>query len=431
MRNKILSQALSMESAGAAEASNTASMENALQLESATLSIEEAGHQVEMAGYEHEELESAATSLEGICTAIETSMESDEAGLTQSAAKGYSLAVQAVLGDALPNPVASMESFGGDTERRQATELSLESIQDTIKKIWEAIKRTVQKVISAVSDFFSKLFGGVEKAKKKAQELKGKVKDLKNASPKEDKFKAGGLSRVAIGGEVNKKVLMDGAAELMALSEFSSDAASTYGDYLQAVTDFFRAKKDQLDLVTKAVVELNDDFRKKDILEKETELPGGKIIMAKGDEKKEDKLPSLISPELADHPKAKSYKADKDGIEALNAGEIESLLDIVISNLEVVEKSKKVKEDVVKSQKDALAEADKFAQEVERGKLSFVEEAWDRAQLRWAMSRAKGGINSFISKVDRYAFSTARGYLSVAESAMENLGGKEEKEGDD
>ncbi|MAP22774.1 MAG: hypothetical protein CL582_17745 [Alteromonadaceae bacterium] len=428
MRKSILSSALSMESAHAAGADNQTSLEASLALESAALSIEEAGNAVDMAGYEHTELENAATSLESIATAIESSMENDEAGMTQGEARGYSLAVEAVLGGALPNPVASMESFGGESERRHATELSMEDLKGTIQKIWDAIKRTVQKVITAVSDFFSKLFGGVEKAKKKAQSMKDKLKDMKDAEPKSKTFKSSGLSRIAIGGKVDSKTVAEGAKALVDLVKDSSQIADVYDDYLSSVVGYFKAKKEDVKDIIYAVEKANEDLRKVSVISKKPELPGGKVVLVADSEKSEKGLPTLISPEITDHPNAKSYKADKDGIDAMSVSQIDDLLDGVLAFLEGSEAAKKSKMAITKDQKDALAEADKFAQEVERGKLGFVEESWDRVKLRWVLSRAKGGMTSFISKFDRYVFSLARGYLSLAESAMDNLGKKDEKE---
>lgn len=421
MRNKLLTGALSMESTGAVEFENKSYLESSLALESAALEIEEAGNSLEMMEFQNSELQNAATSLESICQSIESSLESDEAGLTQGAAKGYTLAVEAVLGGALPNPVASLESFGGDTERREATELSMESISDTIKKIWDAIKRTVQKVIKAVSDFFSKLFGGVKKAKKKAEELQKKLKDMKNPEAKEKTFKSAGLSSIALDGKVDKGSIMKGLSTMSVLTLSSASMVGIYLDYLKEVVGYFKAKKEETKEIEYAVKKANEDLRKEELVAKQDELPGGKVIIAADSEKSDKGLPSLISPELTDHPKAKSYKADKDGIDALSTSDIENVLKSVIGSLESIEKSEKQKLDMAQMQESALSQADRFAQEVERGKLGFVEESWDRVKLRWVLSRAKGGMSSFVSKVDRYSFSVARAYLSLADSAIDNL----------
>ena len=70
--------------------------------------------------------------------------------------------------------VPSTESFGSASDRMSLTEISIESLSDTMKKIWEAIKKAWNKMV----DWVKGLFG---KKKETAEKLKERFKALKEA----------------------------------------------------------------------------------------------------------------------------------------------------------------------------------------------------------------------------------------------------------
>lgn len=70
--------------------------------------------------------------------------------------------------------IPSTESFGSSTDRMAMTEISIESISDFAKKIWEAIKKAWNKMV----DWVKGLFG---KKKESAEKLKARFKELKDA----------------------------------------------------------------------------------------------------------------------------------------------------------------------------------------------------------------------------------------------------------
>ena len=76
--------------------------------------------------------------------------------------------------------IPSTESFGSSTDRMAMTEISIESISEFAKKIWEAIKKAWNKMV----DWVKGLFG---KKKESAEKLKARFKELKEAEPPKGK----------------------------------------------------------------------------------------------------------------------------------------------------------------------------------------------------------------------------------------------------
>lgn len=76
--------------------------------------------------------------------------------------------------------VPSTESFGSVSDRMSMTEISIESLSDTMKKVWEAIKKAWNKMV----DWVKGLFG---KKKETAEKLKERFKTLKDADAPEGK----------------------------------------------------------------------------------------------------------------------------------------------------------------------------------------------------------------------------------------------------
>lgn len=82
--------------------------------------------------------------------------------------------------------IPSTESFGSSTDRMAMTEISIESISEFAKKIWEAIKKAWNKMV----DWVKGLFG---KKKESAEKLKARFKELKDAKPEGKPGKEDGM----------------------------------------------------------------------------------------------------------------------------------------------------------------------------------------------------------------------------------------------
>lgn len=424
MSSRIFREALSMESETNVEVIDHAAA--ALALESATVEITDAGHQVDMLSLQQEELEHAHTSLESIAFSLESLVAADERGLDRVAAEGYQHAVRAIVGDALPNPVASLESFGGESECSAATQLSMEGIKDTIKKIWEAIKRAVNNTIKAVSDFFAKLFGGVDALEKKFKGIQEAVeKAKKEGYVAEGDFKAPGADRLEMEGKFDMGAIQSGMKLLgggvkNTVDKIAETAESYYADlaafYKKAdepkdVEEFASNKKTKITEISKSSKEIG------------RMLPGGKAIVVESSSESGDDKPSIPSIKIEDHPNAKNFSGDsKMAVPSLD--DIAKLADEGLKLVEWMKNAKKGREKIVSARQDAVKAAEGWVKDGERGKLK---EAWTQAKVNGAMYLAQRNMDSNLSRVDGYMFSYARGVAAFADAAVKQYGEKKEE----
>ena len=106
---------------------------------------------VEEGAEEGELLAETAESLESFLSAAQAAKK--QGGWTTQEAAAYELGINVVmsrLGGDARDVMPSLESFGSSRERINATASVENRITDTLKKIWEAIKRAVNKVVAFV-----------------------------------------------------------------------------------------------------------------------------------------------------------------------------------------------------------------------------------------------------------------------------------------
>lgn len=424
MSSRFFREALSMESETTVEAINP--MEADLALESATVQITEASHEVEMLGYQQEELEHAHSSLESIAFSLESLVAADERGLDRVAAEGYQHAVRAIVGDALPNPVASLESFGGESECSAATQLSMEGIKDTIKKIWEAIKRAVSNTIKAVSDFFAKLFGGADALEKKVKSLKeglAKAKSDKYTASNE-KFKAPGADRLELNGKFDVPTVLksSGMIAKQAIGTVE-DIAETTDKFYSSLNDFYKkaSEGDDAEKFSSDQATMIEQTVKKSKAVGEM-LPGGKAIISesKSDSEGAPKVPTI---KIADHPNAKNFSGDNE-IAVPTLDQIGEMLDGAEEVVKWLKDAKKRRESIVKSRKDAVSAAESWVKDAEKGKF---ESKWTQAQVNLAMRLSNHDMMGNLSRIDGYVFSYTRGLVALADASLKQYGEKKEE----
>jgi len=90
----------------------------------------------------------------------------------------------------------SVEAFGGSASRQHSTQVSLESISETLKKSWEAIKRALTALINAVKDVYAKATNAAGRLEKRANALRAKAQQAKGKTPKEDKISISGAGKL-------------------------------------------------------------------------------------------------------------------------------------------------------------------------------------------------------------------------------------------
>lgn len=136
--------------------------------------------------------EAAAETLEDMGEVIEAKVADGE-GLSPDAAAVTEVAIESIrnrLG--MPKSYAripALESFKSKHSRVEASKIALESIGDTIKKIWAKIVEVAKMIWEKIKSFFGNLFGSYKSLEKRLDSLKSKASSLAaDAKPKEDKI---------------------------------------------------------------------------------------------------------------------------------------------------------------------------------------------------------------------------------------------------
>lgn len=123
---------------------------------------------------------SDAETLEDIHEVMEQSVEKGE-GLDETAAEIAEVAIESIcnrLGITNARVMPATESFGSANSRLTATKIAMEGIQDTIRKIWEAIKAAAIRIWDKIVQFFTGVTKNVKSLESHLENLKDRVTKL-------------------------------------------------------------------------------------------------------------------------------------------------------------------------------------------------------------------------------------------------------------
>jgi hypothetical protein len=84
-------------------------------------------------------------------------------------------------------PIPSKENFASKGSRRQATRMSQEGVSDTLKSIWEAIKRGLRLLADKIRSFLTGLTGSAAQLEKHLSSLQDRVRKLGGDNEKAEK----------------------------------------------------------------------------------------------------------------------------------------------------------------------------------------------------------------------------------------------------
>ncbi len=361
--------------------------------------------------------------------------------------------------------VPSLESFGSSRERINATASVENRLTEALRKIWEAIKRAVNKVYVFVKKWYLKILDGASRLKKRAEAIRKKAENT-TGSKKENKIRTGVLSQLY----VENKAAASSEKIKETLDLFSTIVADltngkitgAYGDSCGAIIDLIQdiadgKKKDEgtgntqvivLDEVGKAMDKVaftssgiagpwedttaNRAFAGRpdstEVLGKtQGTLPGGKVIAAIGkfsskaaSSKHEDAAKALkyafkISVVSAD-PKKVEIDESKE-IDTLDTGAVISICDGVISFAEKVIDYKKGFEQYERKTKELLSKADKI-----KAKENKDDDAKDAAAVARSLATGVGAamrnMGTSITNVINYGMNLSRAGLVYANSSL-------------
>lgn len=137
----------------------------------------EAGNDVEGGLEQVDQIADDADTLDGIADKMEASEETG--GLDETAAAITEVAVESLykrLGVKRRKPMPAMESFGSQSNRVKATRIAVESIRDTLKKVWDGVVAMLVKIGEYLKKFYDAMFSGAAKMVERAKGLISKIK---------------------------------------------------------------------------------------------------------------------------------------------------------------------------------------------------------------------------------------------------------------
>ena len=194
-----------------------------------------------------EELIETSDALESFLAAAQAA--SKQGGWTTQEAAAYDLGLNVVIGriggtsrDVMP----SLESFNSSRERINATASVENRITDTLKKIWEAIKRAVNKVIAFVRKWYLKIADGASRLKKRAEAIRKKAENT-TGTAKEKKIRTSTLQYLHKGKSMPAPADLVATLKLVTESTTALTASRVTAGYSDAVDNIVKALTDVAD----------------------------------------------------------------------------------------------------------------------------------------------------------------------------------------
>jgi hypothetical protein len=142
-------------------------------------------------------------------------VQDQDAPVSAVAAESINLHLKSILSRlVLTTPsskrIPSTESYQR-TASRVNVQVALESVTETIKKAWEAMKNFFKSIWQKVQAFFAKFFQNTDKLRKRAKDIKAAILDKTAGNkPKEDKYANSGIiSCFTSKGDCDFKTTMD------------------------------------------------------------------------------------------------------------------------------------------------------------------------------------------------------------------------------
>ena len=216
----------------------TISMEN---IESELMTMGELDYDMQCERDLVDHLYGVAEGLENLIEVVEDTYA--DGGLDRTGAALLSVSSEHMVGNlGFDNPVLSLESFGGVGESLASTRVSVESLGDVLKKIWEAIKRAIDAVTKKMGQWYKAVFDGATKVKNRAMAVKKQAEKLKDKKMEEDSFDVD-VSRLKAGKE-NKADPGGIITGLKAVGKMADGALVRQGNKLKSASDGVLGKLD-------------------------------------------------------------------------------------------------------------------------------------------------------------------------------------------
>lgn len=145
--------------------------------ETATAAVADATADAQDVAQEDDSVEQLETEQEELGEAEEAVAQESE-GLTPQAARLLQITLGNIVGKRHAQKIIATENYSsGRGAQREAKQLALEGIKETLKQFWEAIKAQLKKFYNKVKSFFVKMFSAAKKLKDRAEKIQKKAND--------------------------------------------------------------------------------------------------------------------------------------------------------------------------------------------------------------------------------------------------------------
>lgn len=394
-----------------AEASVSAvSMEQVMLVGAAVMSAEAV---VEAVSHDISEMQDVAAGLESLTADISATMENG--GLEPQAAVFMQHGLDAQLsrlGASAEGLTPAMESFGGATTREEATQVSMEGIGDTLKKIWNAIKAAVQKSMKAIADFFSKLFGGIEKVITKLEEVVKDAKKLDKQELKKDaELKVPAAETLRFGGKVDGKSIAKGVDAL------AKNVDTVTGDYTKQISKQMAKMMDVIDELNnldndEKMDEVLDglvngqDFDSAKITSEKDLMSGDKVVVAEVETKGKLLIGGGLGIKVSESARALDSKDTT--VAPLTGSEVAAIAGTVLGALKKIKDGEKAINKIADGR-------DKATKALEKAVKSGNESVWGSVKARVMLRAVEHEFGKPVRQISSHTFSVARAVISLAE----------------
>ena len=423
----LVSEMLSLES-NSSYLDGATSIERDLAMESAHVEILEAEREVILSDLRQEEFAGCFENLTNIMASMESAMSEDERGFSKQTAEAYKLAIYSCVGDAMDNPIPSLESFSGYSSAAEASKLSLEGMGNMIAKIWQAIKRVISRAIAAVRDFFGKLFGGAKSLKGKYEELEKEL-EKKSDTAKEAKLDCPGASIVHIDGKVDTNTLTVKGPDMV--KDLCTDTLeiviANSNTYLDELFAFYKSLNESSDGV---------EFNENSVKLKDTKantgamLPGGKTLVYYDKQTKaQSATTSSVTKKWArigEHAASKPMSGKNVETDALTTAQIKKIIDTAKLSLSAIEGKEEAIKKITTKRDELTKEVDNFSKDLEK----WSEKAgtkWTKMKANSALRTATRSGKADVSSILSYSYTYFRSMYNVCKTMSNNLKGADGK----
>lgn len=316
-------------------------------------------------------------------------------------------------------------------ERNQ--EQTLEGlVNDTLEKIWQAIKNGIGRLLRATKDFFYNLIRGTKGLLKKVTTLRDTIESTRSAGlqPPTRPITVTGGSRLHMNGQIDARELIDGIdSGVVVLSQTKAlylEGAMGLVNALEPLTDRLmrvdEASSDRLQIEIRALstfpsqVSVDMDSLLKKL--RSRELPGGKRVEVQLTEYTTRGIPkSMPDVALVDYRRNVSYKErDKVPVPPLDA--LREMLDrveeLIASMIESNERS-----DILTKRYERVVERSEDL--FDRQSIMFkLKEYMHEHTVELLMRFYQMGLPTAIHRLAKYEFSVVRATLAYVNESLDS-----------